>query len=79
MLPITVDIRFECLVGYRLKNVQEVVYEEPVLHHHLPKEDKHIELKECPAYQTHHLGRETDDNINLEECPAYSTATSVVT
>ena len=59
------------------KNNSEVVYEEPDVHHHLPKEDKHIELTECPAYQTHHLDRETDD-INLEKCPAYSTATSVV-
>ena len=66
--------------GSRSKDLKqdEVVYEEPDLHQHLPKEDKHIELKECPAYETRNFSRENDDNINLEECPAYSTAISVI-
>ena len=77
MLPCLFTLNFS---GSRSKNVSdEVVYEEPDLHQHLPEEDKHIELKDCPAYETRILSRERDDNINLEECPAYSTATSVVT
>ena len=65
------------LIDSRSKNIKdEVVYEEPDLHQNLPDEDKHIELKDCPAYETRIRSRESDNTINLEECPAYSIATS---